>query len=200
MNNSFQRSKNYNPTLNKILQEKSYAHKIKANQGSTGSTLDNIPNFLAGTSTNAPIIDESNKYITQGLAKEVIDGMEVSGNLKTKYIYTNEDKVRICLRDHDENIRIYTNMELNINQSKNYIISFLAMIFTLITTYMATDFKKFYFSADTWKAIYIIVFIICFAFLIHNLIIFIKNITKNKSYQKTNENEFIKELVNHKLE
>lgn len=202
--NNFQKQNNRNPALNKIIQNRIIQNETSSdiadlNEESTGSTIENIPDFFDNTNT-VNINKQQTQFMSEAFSKAVLQGIEMDGNINIKFIYTNEDNVKICLRDYNENIEKYNEILLQINKSKNYIISLLAMIFTLITTYMATDFKKFYFTADTWKAIYVISFVICLVFLIYNTCVLGKNYLNSKSYKKTNENQFIQDLLKHKIE
>ena len=86
------------------------------------------------------IITEDNT-INSGLIKD----LKVHTNLAQDVLVTTEDKIRICLMN-------YLN---KIEKKSNWVAPF-GILLTIMITLLTTNFKKFYFSADTWTAIFII--------------------------------------------
>ncbi len=95
-----------------------------------------------------------NNAISKGLVRHV----KVHTNLSQEVLVTTEDKIRICLIKYLNNLG-----------KKNVWIAPMGIFLTIILTLLTTNFKEFYFSADTWTAVFIISCILSFIWLISSL-------------------------------
>lgn len=80
-------------------------------------------------------------------------------NLDQDNVVTTEDKIRICLMTYLKNL-----------QSRDTWMAPLGVALTLVLTFLTTDFKDFYFSADTWQAFFLIAFILSGVWLVVSLV------------------------------
>ncbi|MCQ2116817.1 MAG: hypothetical protein MJY76_01580 [Bacteroidales bacterium] len=86
-------------------------------------------------------------------------------NTKSNVLEITEDKLRNILSMHFDKIK----------RSKDWI-SALALFLSLLVTVITATFKNFIFSPDTWKAIFVILLIGSFIYLIYTA----SNAAKNK--------------------
>lgn len=83
------------------------------------------------------------------LNKKLVSDSKVYTNLGQEFIVTTEDKIRIKLDCHLNKIAL----------KKDWITP-VGIFLTVLLTLLTTEFKKFYFSADTWTAVFLIIEII----------------------------------------
>lgn len=104
---------------------------------------------------NKPTISASD-----AINKELIKNLKVhtSTNLDQEVIITTEDKVRISLMKY-----------LNKMGKKDSWVAPGGILLTIVITLLTTNFKTFYFSADTWTAVFIIAGIISLIWLVYCL-------------------------------
>lgn len=77
-------------------------------------------------------------------ARKTVDIKTVHSNVDQQLIQITEDKLRLILNDH-----------VKCMERKSEWVAPLGILLTIIVTFSTTDFKDIYFSADTWKAIFI---------------------------------------------
>lgn len=70
----------------------------------------------------------------------------VHSNLEQVLIRVTEDKIRLVLNEHLKNV-----------ERKNEWVTPLSLAIAIVTTFVTAEFKDAYLSADTWRAIFIIV-------------------------------------------
>ena len=69
----------------------------------------------------------------------------IHSNLEQEVIQITEDKLRLSLNEY----------LVRIEKSKDWIAPF-GILLTLLVTFETADFKEFFFSIETWKAVYLI--------------------------------------------
>lgn len=79
------------------------------------------------------------------ILQELAQGVTVIYNLEHDVVVTTTDKIELCLRDAQDDLRASLGW-----------VAPLGLAVTLITTLFATDFQKWGFSADVWEAVYLI--------------------------------------------
>lgn len=91
------------------------------------------------------------------LDKELLESSVVHRNVGQEFVLTTSDKIRICLREHQEAIK-----------AQNDWITPLGILLSLVASLVAADFKQFLgLTADIWKAMFIFGAIFCFAWLVY---------------------------------
>ena len=93
----------------------------------------------------------ANESINDGLIKD----SKIHTNLAQEVVVTTEDKIRICLISY-----------LNRIGKKNGWIAPSGILLTIIITLLTSQFKDFYFSADTWTAVFIIAALLSLVWLV----------------------------------
>jgi hypothetical protein len=83
---------------------------------------------------------------------------KVHFNLEQEFIFTTDDKIRICLTDH-----------LSRMEKRTSWIAPLGVLLAILVVFPTTTFKSFIVSAETWEAIFIISAILSFVWFIKNL-------------------------------
>lgn len=101
-------------------------------------------------------VEKKESTISQNDAinNELIKDLKVHTNLTQEVIVTTEDKIRICLINY-----------LNKLTGKKEWIAPFGILITIIIALLTTNFKKFYFNADTWTAVFIIAGALCLIWL-----------------------------------
>lgn len=79
------------------------------------------------------------------LIPETVEVTNVHSNLSQEIIKITTDKLKLILKDY-----------LHLMERKNEWIAPLGIVITLLVVLTTTSFKEAYFSADTWKAIFVI--------------------------------------------
>ena len=97
-------------------------------------------------------------FDTSAINENLIKDSKVHTNLAQDFILTTEDKIRICLTKY-----------LNKIDKRNRWFAPAGVLVTVIGTLLTTKFKDFYFSADTWTAIFFMVAILSSLYLIYCL-------------------------------
>ena len=89
------------------------------------------------------------------ISPQLVNVSEVHLNVDQEVIITTEDKIRLCLSDYMKKME----------KKRSWITPF-AIFITIIITFSTSTFKDIGLDASTWKAIFIIVGIISFGWLI----------------------------------
>lgn len=110
---------------------------------------------------STPPHDADPTRILMGFASQFMqDTSKVYSNLGQEIIITTEDKIRLCLIEH-----------LSRMEKRNAWIAPLGILITIIIVFPTTTFREFlFFSADTWKAIFVISGIIAVVWLARALL------------------------------
>jgi len=90
--------------------------------------------------------------------RRTIDVTEVHTNIEQRLIQITEDKLKLILNEHVQNI-----------EKKGQWVAPLGILITLIIVFATTEFKAAYLTADTWKAIFIITTLLTVVWLIRSL-------------------------------
>ncbi len=118
-------------------------------------------------------------------AEQLVSIERVSLNLAQSVIVTTEDKVKTCLDKHFKKAE----------RRKEWVAP-LSLLIATIAILVTADFKNFFLSSDTWKAIFIIVAILSSLWLISTIRFIFNNVTiesiinelRADSENNTNEN------------
>ncbi|MBQ4798105.1 hypothetical protein J8L73_02945 [Pseudoalteromonas sp. MMG006] len=89
------------------------------------------------------------------LVQETVEVTDVHSNLSQEVIKITTDKLKLILKDY----------LVSMEKKKEWIAP-LGIVLTLLVVLITTTFQKAYFSADTWKAIFIILLVLSIAWLI----------------------------------
>jgi len=92
------------------------------------------------------------------LVPETVEVTNVHSNLSQEVIKITTDRLKLILKDY-----------LTLMERKKEWIAPLSIVITLVVVLITTSFKQAYFSADTWKAIFIIALILSIVWLIKSL-------------------------------
>jgi hypothetical protein len=84
------------------------------------------------------------------LTRAVIDTSVIHTNVGQEIVITTEDKLELCLRDHQDILKAKTDWKTPAS-----------LFIALLTTIVAADFKEFGFNSETWFAIYLVLCVIC---------------------------------------
>lgn len=106
-------------------------------------------------------------------SRRTVDIKEVHSNIEQRLIQITEDKLTLILNDHIKHM-----------ESKNSWVAPLGILITLMVVFATTDFKQAYFSADTWKAIFVITTLLSSVWLIKAVISAFKAISVNDVIEK----------------
>jgi|SRR5690554_1971714 len=87
--------------------------------------------------------------------RKTVDVTEVHSNVDQRIIQITEDKIKLILKGHLENL-----------ENKKAWIAPLGILVTLLAVFCTTDFKKAFFSADTWQAFFVMATILTVAWLV----------------------------------
>ncbi|MCK4653445.1 MAG: hypothetical protein KAU01_03275 [Candidatus Cloacimonetes bacterium] len=99
------------------------------------------------------------KIDTESLKNQLVNVSEVHLNVSQDFIITTEDKVRLCLSEH------LKRMEMK----RSWMAPF-GIFIAILVTFITSTFKDAGLSADTWRAIFIIVGILSFVRLVWSII------------------------------
>ena len=100
---------------------------------------------------------ESN--ISIGSIPGLINVSKVYRNVSQEVIVTTEDKLRLCLAKHFENIK-----------RKNDWIAPLGVLLSIVVTFVTATFRDVGLEATTWKAIFLIAGVLSVIWLIYTII------------------------------
>ncbi len=98
------------------------------------------------------------------LVPETVEVINVHSNLSQEIIKITTDKLKLILKDY-----------LQLMERKKEWMAPLGIVITLVVVLTTTTFKEVYFSADTWKAIFIITLMLSCAWLLKSLWYFYKS-------------------------
>jgi hypothetical protein len=99
-----------------------------------------------------PITNPTNPNTSSGLnlTRAVIDTSVVHTNVGQEIVVTTEDKLELCLRDHQDILKAKTDWKTPAG-----------LFLAFLTSLVAADFKDLGFSSEIWFAIFLILCIIC---------------------------------------
>ena len=92
------------------------------------------------------------------LVPETVEVTNVHSNLSQEIIKITTDKLKLVLKDY-----------LHLMERKKEWMTPLGIVITLVVVLTTTTFKEAYFSADTWKAIFVITLILSSVWLLKSL-------------------------------
>lgn len=158
----------------------------------TGDSLY-IPNIINGIDRTSVGIQDHNA-IRNAVATETEKGTEIFGSTLVSYIISTEDSFKIKMLEYENAQSVKNDLRIKIINSVSSLKAYGGIFLTLITTYMATTFKKFLFSVETWRAIYVITFLTCIVLTVNECVKLIKNKQKLKKLKTPDIDRFIELL------
>ncbi|HBL39793.1 TPA: hypothetical protein DDZ10_03940 [Candidatus Uhrbacteria bacterium] len=91
------------------------------------------------------MVTERKSTITPEVRREIIQNSPVHINVGQDFIYTTDDKIRLCLMRYLKGLEQGRSWETP-----------LGLFLTIVLTMLTTDFKDYYLSKYTWQAVFII--------------------------------------------
>lgn len=113
--------------------------------------------------------------IKEALSGELASRANVSLNLGQEVLAVPADRVRLCLREYEDRIRARASWQTPAG-----------VLVTLVTALVASEFKDIGLEAPTWKALFVLVALLCVGLLIRSAI---------RAYQARSQGNDIEALV-----
>ncbi|WP_027159479.1 hypothetical protein [Methylobacter luteus] len=112
------------------------------------------------------------------LIPETVEVTYVHSNLSQEVIKITTDKLKLILKDH-----------LHLMERKKEWIAPLGIVITLVVVLTTTTFQEAYFSADTWKAIFVIILVLSSLWLLKSFWYFFKSPSIEEIVEKIKKGE-----------